>query len=229
MVAAGTDVPRDDGMDVLRLLRTGTAAEHDAVERSLDLLDPELDAPRLTAVLTRMHGFWRAAEDGLDDWAARFPADAEAVTWSARRRARLFAADLDTLGAPPADDGPRLAPVTGTDDALGRLYVLEGSTLGGTFIDRHLRGLPGLDGFRLRAFSPYGAETGSMWHAFRRATRARVAHGGDPHAMLTAATSTFRSLAEWCGQQPSPRKWHLREPATAATPRAERATPGPAR
>ena len=201
------------GDDVLHLLRTGTAAEHNAVERSLDLLDPGLDAARLTAVLTRMHGFWQAAEAGLDDWAARFPADAESVTWDARRRAGLFAADLGTLGSAPADDGPWLAPVTGTDDALGRLYVLEGSTLGGTFIDRHLSGLPGLDGIRLRAFSPYGAETGAMWHAFRRATRHRVARGGDPDAMLAAATSTFRSLAEWC------------EPAAAAA----RSTPDPAR
>ena len=168
------------------------------MERSLDLLAPELDPTRLTAVMSRLHGFWRAAEAGLDDWAARFPADADSVTWSARRRAGLFAADLTTLGAAPADSEPRLARVAGTDAALGRLYVLEGATLGGTFIDRHLSGLPGLDGIRLRAFSPYGAETGAMWHAFRRATRNRVAHGGNPDAMLTAATSTFRSLAAWC-------------------------------
>jgi heme oxygenase len=88
--------------------------------------------------------------------------------------------------------------VAGTDKALGRLYVLEGSTLGGTFIDRHLAGLPGLGGLRLRSFSPYGAETGAMWHAFRHATRDHVVQGGDPDAMLDAATGTFRSLAEWC-------------------------------
>ena len=186
--------------DVLHLLRTGTATEHESLERSLDLLHPDLDRGRLADVLSRMHGFWRAAEDGLDDWAARFPADAEAVTWPARRRAGLFAADLRTLGARPADDGPRLPPVTSTDEALGRLYVLEGSTLGGTVIDRHLAGLPVLGGVRLRAFSPYGAQTGAMWHAFRRATRDRVARGGDPDVMLGAAISTFRSLAEWCGR-----------------------------
>src|SRR5206468_2644054 len=111
---------------------------------------------------TRMHGFWRAAEAGLDAWAARFPAEAEAVTWPARRRAGLFAADLDALGAPPAAAVPRLAPVAATDAALGRLYVLEGSTLGGTFIEQHLTGLPCLSGVRLRAFSPYGPETGAM-------------------------------------------------------------------
>jgi heme oxygenase (biliverdin-IX-beta and delta-forming) len=37
-----------------------------------------------------------------------------------------------------------------------------------------------------------------MWHAFRRATRARATHVGDPAAMLGAAIGTFRSLAEWC-------------------------------
>ena len=185
--------------DVLHLLRTGTAAEHAAVERTLDLLDPGLDRARLTGVLTRLHAFWRAAEDGLDDWADRFPADAAAVTWDDRRRAALFAADLGALDASPSEHEPPLAPVDGTDEALGRLYVLEGSTLGGTFIDRHLAGLPQLSGVRLRAFSPYGEETGAMWHAFRRATRAQVARGGDPRVMLTAATGTFRALAEWCG------------------------------
>jgi heme oxygenase len=185
--------------DVMHLLRTRTAAEHESVERSLDLLDPGLDRLRLTAVLTRMHGFWRAAEAGLDAWAARFPAEAEAVTWSARRRAGLFAADLGALGAGPAVDVPELSAVTGTDEALGRLYVLEGSTLGGTFIDRHLSGLPALAGLRLRAFSPYGRQTGAMWHAFRRATRDRVDRGGNADTIVTAAASTFRSLADWCG------------------------------
>jgi heme oxygenase (biliverdin-IX-beta and delta-forming) len=189
----------DEGAtDVLRLLRTGTAAAHETVERTLDLLDPGLDRPRLTAVLDRMHGFWQAAEAGLDDWAARFPSDAGTVGWSTRRRAGLFADDLVALGAAPAGTEPALPAVTDTDDALGRLYVLEGSTLGGTFIDRHLAALPALSGVRLRAFSPYGAETGAMWHAFRRVTRDRVAAGGDADAMLSAATDTFRALAEWC-------------------------------
>jgi heme oxygenase (biliverdin-IX-beta and delta-forming) len=189
----------DEGAtDVLRLLRTGTAAAHETVERTLDLLDPGLDRPRLTAVLDRMHGFWQAAEAGLDDWAARFPSDAGTVGWSTRRRAGLFADDLVALGAAPAATEPALPAVTDTDDALGRLYVLEGSTLGGTFIDRHLAALPALSDVRLRAFSPYGAETGAMWHTFRRVTRDRVAAGGDAEAMLSAASDTFRALADWC-------------------------------
>jgi heme oxygenase len=184
--------------DVLHQLRTGTATEHESVEKILDLLDPELSRVRLTGVLTRMHGFWRAAEAGLDDWATRCPADAEAVAWRSRRRAQLFADDLRALGAAPSGEQPELPGVPGTDAALGRLYVLEGSTLGGTFIDRHLAGLPELSDVRLQAFSPYGARTGAMWHAFRRVARHRVADGGDAAAMLTSATGTFRALGRWC-------------------------------
>jgi heme oxygenase len=184
--------------DVLRMLRAGTATEHADLEASLNLLDPQLDRGRLTDVLARMHGFWRSAEAGLDAWAARCPLDADDVAWPRRRRAALFASDLAALGTPGTGTGPELPAPAGTDEAIGRLYVLEGSTLGGAFIDRHLATVPELSGLRLQAFSPYGPETGAMWHGFRRAARARVAAGGDAATMVTAARQTFGALAAWC-------------------------------
>jgi heme oxygenase (biliverdin-IX-beta and delta-forming) len=191
-------VSRESDTDVLHRLRAGTAAEHEAVESTLDLLDPGLDRSRLMDVLDRMHGFWLAAEAGLDDWAARRPRDADALTWPRRRRAGLFADDLAALGAAPGDDTPELPPLPGTDEALGRLYVLEGSTLGGVFIDRHLAGLPALADVRLRAFSPYGPDTGAMWHAFRGVVRDHVAGGGDTESIVASARTTFSALAQWC-------------------------------
>ena len=186
------------GDDVLRRLRLGTAEEHEQVERTLDLLDPALDRARLAAVLDRMHGFWVAAEAGLDRWAAGSAPDADAVDWPRRRRAGLFAADLRALGSAPTAGTPQLPPLVGTDQALGRLYVLEGSTLGGVFIDRHLASLPALADVRVAAFSPYGADTGAMWAAFRRVTRERVHAGGDATAMVESARATFGALATWC-------------------------------
>jgi len=200
-MAAGDGTAHTDDrgeQDVLRRLRTGTAAEHEDVERTLDLLDPGLERARLAEVLDRMHGFWVAAETGLDAWAARSGVDADAVAWPSRRRAALFAADLQALGAPVTTELPDLPSVADTDEALGRMYVLEGSTLGGTFIDRHLASLPQLSDVRVRAFSPYGSETGAMWADFRRVTRQRVAAGGDADAMVAAARATFRALARWC-------------------------------
>src|SRR5688500_15171591 len=116
--------------DVLQLLRAGTATEHADVERTLDLMSPELRRSRLIAVLDRLHGFCAAAEAGLDGWAARHPAYAAAVDWGRRRRAGLFAADLHALDATGGEARPVLPAIHGTDEALGRLYVLEGSTLG---------------------------------------------------------------------------------------------------
>jgi len=194
----------DRGGDVLRRLRTETAVEHQAVEDTLDLLSPGLTRDRLADVLTRMHGFWLAAEASLDAWAQARPADAARVEWPRRRRAALFAADLAALGATGPTPQPALPDVEGTDAALGRMYVLEGSSLGGVFIDRHLATLPQLAGVgRLSAFSPYGEQTGAMWHAFRTVTRARIAGGGDADRLVAAARETFGALAGWCGA-PSP-------------------------
>jgi heme oxygenase len=193
-------LPRDaGGADVLTALRTATAAEHEQVESALALMDPELRRDRLVAVLGRLHAFWSAAETGLDGWARREPAAAETVDWARRRRAHLFADDLRALGAAPAPaPDPGLPAVGDTDQALGRLYVLEGSTLGGTFISRHLATLPTLGpGARVGAFSPYGTETGAMWHAYRRVTRERVAAGGDADRLVGAAVTTFGALATW--------------------------------
>ena len=187
------------GRDVLLRLREATARDHERVEESLELMDPGLDPARLIAAMARLHGFWQAAEDGLAGWADRCPADAVRLDWAQRRRAHLYAADLAALGGTPAPDAPPLPPVRDTDEALGRLYVLEGATLGGTFIDRHLAALPALAGVRLRAFSPYGERTGAMWHAFRRFTRRHVADGGDADRVVAAACATFAALAGWVG------------------------------
>jgi heme oxygenase (biliverdin-IX-beta and delta-forming) len=199
-VTAGGGAALRGSTDVLTGLRTATAVAHEQVESTLGLMDPGLRCERLVEVLGRLHAFWTAAEAGLDAWAAREPVDAGTVGWARRRRAHLFAGDLRALGAAPlAVPGPALPPVADTDQALGRLYVLEGSTLGGTVISRHLAALPTLGpDVRLRAFSPYGTDTGAMWHAYRRVARERVAAGGDAGSVVAAARGTFAALAAWC-------------------------------
>jgi heme oxygenase (biliverdin-IX-beta and delta-forming) len=185
--------------DVLHRLRTATAADHQRVEATLGLTDPALDRARLARAMAALHGFWAAAEGGLARWAARHPGDADRLDWSRRRRAHLYEVDLQALAAAPSPRRPALADVDDTDGALGRMYVLEGATLGGTFIDRHLSTLPSLSGVRLRAFSPYGERTGAMWHAYRGATRAHVAASGDADRVVDAACDTFATLADWVG------------------------------
>jgi heme oxygenase len=185
--------------DVLHRLRTATVDDHRRVEADLDLMDPALDRDRLCSAVSTLHAFWDSAEEGLDRWAGRYPDDAARLDWPRRRRARLYEADLDALGTPAAAERPVLPDVRDTDEALGRMYVLEGATLGGTFIDRHLSALPALTGVRLTAFSPYGECTGAMWHAYRRAARTHTAGAGDADRVVRAACDTFAALASWVG------------------------------
>ena len=188
--------------DVLHRLRTATAEDHERVEAALDLVSPALSLARLTRAMTALHGFWAAAEEGLAGWAASNPSDAARLDWPRRRLADLYAADLQALGAPVDAARPVLPDVRDTDEALGRMYVLEGATLGGRFIDRHLATLPALAGVPLRAFSPYREETGAKWRAYRGAARAHTAGGGDADRVVRAACATFAALARWVSGPP---------------------------
>lgn len=185
------------GGHLLAALRTATAAAHARVETALNLLAPDLTADRLRDALTRLHGFWVSAEQALDSWAAREPSAAARLDWARRHRAALFAADVAGLGGPSEPRTPSLPAVIGTDDAVGLMYVLEGSALGGRYIDRRLAALPALSGVRLRAFSPYGEDTGRMWRSFRAAAEG-VAADGDQQRVVSAALGTFTALAAWC-------------------------------
>lgn len=143
-------------------------------------------------------GFWRAAEAGLDQWAANEPASATTLQWRERRRLRLFRVDAARLDASWPPPMPELPPVSCTDAAIGRLYVLEGSTLGGQIINRSLAARTPddpLSTVALRGLAPYGEQTGSMWAAYRRAVSLLAV---DTEAVVGSAVETFALLETWC-------------------------------
>jgi heme oxygenase len=74
----------------------------------------------------------------------------------------------DLLGAIVVAAHPDAFPVPSNKaQALGMMYVLEGSTLGGRFILQRLSEL-GSDVSQLSFLDPYGAETGPRWRSFLR-------------------------------------------------------------
>lgn len=166
------------GNEVMRALRSGTVVSHQQVERSLDLTSLELTLPRLREVVVQLSAFWAVAQAGLDEWAQTETAAAAVVQWPLRRRLSLFQDDAAGPGATSADwasPSPVLPAVTGTDQALGRLYVLEGSTLGGQVINRGFAQRPMADPLRkvrLSGLDPYGNATGALWHGLRRYIKA---------------------------------------------------------
>jgi len=156
-------------MDLTRL-REQTAAEHAGTEETVPLMSAALTRDGYADTLCRFHRVVAA----WDRWAdAHAPADLLPLL-QGRRRATLLQADLETLGhtAPAAvmDAAFQQTAVPGDPRSvfLGRMYVMEGSTLGGQYIAKHLEehfSFPHGQGDSY--FVGYDAETGSRWKEFR--------------------------------------------------------------
>jgi heme oxygenase (biliverdin-IX-beta and delta-forming) len=176
-------------------LRAATDPAHRALEASLDWQARVATLDGYRDLLGRLYGFhavWESAiAAGLADESFLAP----------RRRLALVASDLDHLGLPPSAITALPKPVSpmldGPAAATGALYVLEGSTLGGQLIGRHIAKLHGFSSAGLAYYRAHGPAAGAMWAAFRK--RLEI-FGDDPvaEAALTgAAVSTFSAMRAW--------------------------------
>ena len=179
---------------MLARLRTVTRPAHDRLEGALGLLDDQLDRDAYKQVLERLYGFWR----GWEPQVAALLQDRPLL--EPRRRLHLLEADLTVLGssawavdALPACPLPLLHDAAG---ALGSLYVMEGSTLGGRVIQQNVERRLGFDGRSgCSYFAGYGANTGRMWRLFL--ARLDEAPATDAERIATGAAATFERLAYW--------------------------------
>jgi len=114
------------------------------------------------------------------------------------RQDLLALGDTDTIiEALPRCD--HLPPLMSEAQLWGCLYVIEGATLGGQIIMKHLHRNLGLSANSGGSFfDGYGCETGPQWKAFCAAitTYGEDATGGR-NAMLSSANHTFDALSEW--------------------------------
>lgn len=175
--------------DIHRRLRDETRPDHARLESRVDI------ARRVATLQDRralLSGFWRLHGE-VEQAAAPWLADLPELDFAGRRRSPLLRGDLADLGLspPPLAAGPVLAS---TAEALGLLYVVEGSSLGGQVIRRELAAAG--DDFRGLSFlDPYGAETGARWRSFMAVLAARTAGAVDADACVAGARTGFR-LAE---------------------------------
>ncbi|QJW92962.1 bacteriophytochrome heme oxygenase BphO [Frigoriglobus tundricola] len=192
----------DTPSNLLVRLRSETRSEHDAVEAALDL--GGLTRERYDHFLKRFFGFYRPIEDAIGSvggWADR------GLDLERRRKAPLLEADLRALGVdapdrlPVCPDPPRLDTPAA---CFGCLYVLEGATLGGQVISRHISGTLGIGSETGgRFFHGYGERTGEMWRSFGTALVAFAATREIEDRVVAAARETFRALRSWCQRSPA--------------------------
>lgn len=180
-------------------LKNSTQDAHTKIESNpvlAKLLSPSIDKETYRSILLRYFGFFSSIESQL----VRSGGDAVIPDLRERFRAPRLRNDLLALGLTQQeiDSAPRATeiPTTSTkSEVLGVMYVLEGSTLGGMLIAKHLRSFP-----------YFGESTGSFfltdpqalsqrWKAFLDLLE--TSSDIDEASAVEAASLTFTLLDRW--------------------------------
>jgi heme oxygenase len=176
---------------VLAALREATSSLHHEVEDRIDFLSPDLTIPKYVRILQAFYAFFEPVEAQMD---ACCPAE-YASAWKGRQRAQRLVDDLAALGAPPAaavSGAFSIPDVSSTGRWLGALYVLEGSTLGGQVISRHLEKHFGWrDGRGYSFFLGHGEQTGERW---RQVVKILEANPEAENQVVLGARQTFSQM-----------------------------------
>lgn len=170
-------------------LKAETSAAHARLETDLGLMRPQLSLADYLRVLQGFHGFHAAAEPALVRRLENpgFLDDRRKLAWLEH--------DLRHFGARGGEPWAAAAEIPRDEPgAMGMLYVIEGSTLGGQVVSRHLARTLGVSaGQGGRYFASYGQQVGSRWRAFLDVL-ASPALAAQADAVVLAARATFDLL-----------------------------------
>ncbi|HEU4412573.1 MAG TPA: biliverdin-producing heme oxygenase [Polyangiaceae bacterium] len=192
---------------LMEQLRADTKGPHEALERL-----PYFEALRQGTLPREAYvNFLRALSllhEALEDALGMAPGVTAEVWREGMSKVPLLARDLGEIGQ-GVPEVPQAAAraialaeqlrARATDDpawALGYLYVLEGSTLGGRLLRRDLERLPGLEGGIGRHYvSSYGDGTGEHWRAFSSRMNALVLENEVRDRAAAVAREAFEGVA----------------------------------
>lgn len=188
------------GPDIVARLRAATGQAHQRLDERLDIIARLSDHSSRRTLVARFWGLHAGAEPAL----APALGSVAGLDLVHRSRMAAFAADLAALDLDETalERCPVDAPAE-PGEALGFLYVLEGSSLGGKVIRRAMaargRDLTGL-GF----LDPYGARTGERWcdllTVLRRESEGETAGSGD--AIVRGGITGFARAEAWLCDAP---------------------------
>jgi heme oxygenase len=171
------------------LLRDRTVSHHRRLESGLRIIDrlscPETRGP----LIAGYHAFHHTSERALGG----FLEDMPGLDFSSRVRASTIPANTDH----PRLIHPTLPQIESVSEALGALYVLEGSTLGGRAILSSLK-RQGISLEGLSFLDPYGKDAGRCWRSFLQVLeRETASERSTMNECIAGAIKTF-AFAEMC-------------------------------
>jgi heme oxygenase len=180
------------------MVRNATRERHrrlEALPSQMRLLQNDYRVSEYRWLLQRLYGFYHPLQ-------SRLRRDAPTFAWHARiaERTLRLERDLQTLGVTSVDlrHSARceyLPAVDTPDRVLGCAYVLEGATLGGRVIAKHLANV-----FKDRSDAPYSFFSGDgerTAERFREWCAALDVATRDGQELCRSACATFDAVADW--------------------------------
>ncbi|RYY57808.1 MAG: hypothetical protein EOO09_00855 [Chitinophagaceae bacterium] len=180
---------------VIEKLRAGTRQTHEELEQEmLPLIREATDTTSYARLLRLFYGYYRPLEKGIETYLD----NSVLPDLEGRRKTSWILDDLHSLGqdGPVAED-PGAPLITSRADALGALYVMEGSSLGGKVICKMIGENLGLQATTsLSFFYGYGGQTGSKWKEFLQALD-KFSGTGEEEAIVRKADEVFLKFRGW--------------------------------
>ena len=185
----------------LQNLRTQTNSSHKALEQnplSFLLMQDTVGVEDYINYLKKLYGFVKGFEKNVFPILHNTLSDIEQRKKTHLLKTDLLAQHQDLSKIEMPDDSMFYQNFTTESSAWGGMYVLEGSTLGGQIINRHLQKNIGETIGQSHYFAGYGAETGRFWKFFLENLCTQA--DKSPHfenEIITAAIKTFDLMDSW--------------------------------
>ena len=183
----------------LTALRSRTQEVHKKLETRVSLDWFGASRGNYIETLRTFLGVWEPFDLRLLEAAEMIPSE---LTLNERLRSHLIKDDLLKLGLSSSeiDEIPRvgsLVPLKSRAEALGALYVTEGSTLGGQMISKKIAEIGVLADSGASFFTGHGADTVTYWRKYCCELETLLSTEEEIEEAVAEATRTFQKVYEW--------------------------------
>lgn len=174
-------------MQISDYLKKETARYHDAAEakfQSKKIFDGSFTAEDYLRLLQGNFVLIHQLEDLAME--VLQPQFGKVLDLENRRKRSALQKDFAEINLTPPENDPEIFPPLTIPAAFGVLYVMEGSTLGGTVMARQLAKNPVMTSKKFHYLGIYGESLGEKWKTFKQVMDENITEADFPEALRGA-------------------------------------------
>ena len=180
---------------ILGKLKESTRQQHEGLEQTVDVMSQMFSLENYKILLAKFYRFYSSIEIEL----AKLDLNKYGYDLTERLKTPKLEKDLAYLGILPSVKKLTvyngLPKLNADEKAFGSLYVIEGATLGGQIINRHLKQNLDLSPENGGSFfNGYGEKTGLKWKEFCQMTTKFAESKNADETIIYSAKATFDSF-----------------------------------